>query len=75
MAVSVSTAGDAFRAGTPVLLFEGDFAGAGPWAHYDVSSDGERFFVLPRLEQEEADDTLVTFVFDFFDEVRRLTGE
>ena len=74
MAVSVSTAGDTFRSGTPELLFAGDFAGLGPWPYYDVSADGERFIVFPRPEQD-VDDTVVTFVFDFFDEVRRLTGE
>ena len=76
MAVSVSTTGDVFRAGNPELLFEGDFAGGfgGRLPLYDVSADGERFIVFPSPESE-SDDPLVTFVFDFFDEVRRLTGE
>ena len=74
MTVSVSIDGDVFRPGKPELLFERDFVGGFALPDYDVSADGERLIVLLRSEQE-ADDSLVTFVFDFFDEVRRLTGE
>ena len=74
MAVSVAIVDDAFRSGKPELLFEGDFAGSGSWPDYDVSADGERFILFPRPEQE-AGDALVTSVFDFFGEVRRLTSE
>jgi len=39
-----------------------------------TSADGERFILFPRPEQE-AGDALITLVFDFFGEVRRLTSE
>lgn len=74
MAVEVSTDGESLRSGSPELLFEGNFGGPGSWPRYDVSADGERFYVFQRVEQD-SDETTVTFVLDFFDEVRRAVGE
>ncbi|MEE8257501.1 MAG: protein kinase, partial [Acidobacteriota bacterium] len=74
MVVSYSAEGDAFRAGTPRLLFEGEFAQWGPYnLPYDVTADGKRFVMLQRVgaSEGEADRTHLTFILNWFDEVRR----
>ena len=74
MAVPVTAAGDSFRAGKPQLLFEGDFVDLGIFSNYDVSRDGRQFILFQRAEEEEQeqDRAHLTFIFNFFEEVRRL---
>ncbi len=74
MVVSYSGEGDAFRAGTPRVLFEGEFEQMGPYnLPYDVTADGERFVMLQQegASEGEADRTHLTFITNWFDEVRR----
>jgi hypothetical protein len=65
MALDVQTS-PMFRAGTPKVLFQGNYANS-----YDVASDGKRFLMikLPAIAQRSADQ--VTVVLNWFDELRR----
>ncbi|MFQ5816790.1 MAG: hypothetical protein ACE5H2_02390 [Terriglobia bacterium] len=73
LAVAVTAAGDSFRAGKPQLLFEGNFVALGFSPNYDVSRDGRQFILFQRAEEaeQEQDRAHLTFIFNFFDEVRR----
>jgi len=74
MAVPVTAEGDSFRAGKPQLLFEGNFVFLGFRSNYDVSRDGRQFILFQRSQEEEQeqDRAHLTFIFNFFEEVRRL---
>ncbi len=62
--------GEAFRADKPRLWSEGRYMSRGP---FDLHPDGERFAVAaPAQTREGARADHVTFVFNFFDELRRL---
>ena len=74
LAVPVSPQGDTFQAGKPELLFEGNFQWLGDNPHFDVSRDGKQFIVF-QGEGPAADQTdlsHLTFIFNWFDQVRRL---
>ena len=71
MAVSIQT-DPTFKAGTPKVLFEGDFyQGRGTtWPSYDITADGQRF-VLVQADKEEAP-TQINVVLNWFEELKRL---
>jgi Tol biopolymer transport system component len=77
MVASYTAEGDSFRADKPRLWSEGRFSGTNPIAtyggYYDLHPDGERVAVMPLAETQAAarQDKLV-FVFNFFDELRRI---
>ena len=68
MAVQYGIDGDQFLPEKPSELFRSPFA-MGPRAEYDVSPDGERFVMLRR---ENTNRTPLTFVVNWFDELKRL---
>jgi serine/threonine-protein kinase len=68
MAVPVATAG-AFVAGTPSVLFRGDYDFVYPGPSYDVAADGR--FLMARVPPESAPRTLVVVV-NWFEELKRL---
>ena len=68
MAAEYRIDGDRIRPEKPSELFRGPFA-LGPRAEYDVSPDGEHFVMLRR---EDTNRTPLTFVVNWFDELRRL---
>ena len=72
IAVPVTAAGDSFRPGKPQLLFEGNFVTHG-LPNYDVSRDGRQFILFQRSEEEEQERVRahLTFIFNFFDDLRR----
>ena len=73
MSVSVSTEGNSLKIGTPQLLFEGEFVDSADSSNYDVSADGSWFALLRFDEKEEqSDESHLTFIFNWFEEVRRL---
>ena len=76
MAVPITARDDSFRAGTPETLFEVNFLTTGTIPNYDVSRDGNRFIVLQTEGQtdSELDRSHLTFIFNWFEEVRRLTA-
>ena len=66
--------GDQLEAGTPTLLFEGQFAvstvsGGDAW--YDVSPDGKRFLMLKNEERPSSSASIVV-VQNWTTELRRL---
>ena len=74
MAVTIGGRGDQLEAGTPTLLFEGQFAvstvsGGDAW--YDVSPDGKRFLMLKNEETPSSSASIVV-VQNWTTELRRL---
>jgi serine/threonine protein kinase len=70
MAVDVTTQPD-FKAGTPRILFEGQYEGSDTGrAGYDVASDG-RFLMIQPLEPEQPR-TKINLVIHWFEELKRL---
>jgi Tol biopolymer transport system component len=77
-AVKYTTAADGFRAERPRLWSPGRFAntGSGDAGNFDLHPDAKRFAVLmPPRRVEAAKLDKVTFIFNFFAEVRRRTGK
>jgi eukaryotic-like serine/threonine-protein kinase len=73
MAVTYTASGDSFRADKPRLWSPGQFAdlGTGTYA-FDLHPDGKRFAVLKAQGTEQtAAVNKVSFIFNFFDELRR----
>ncbi|MEE8160454.1 MAG: hypothetical protein V3T61_02330, partial [Acidobacteriota bacterium] len=65
MAVAIRTQPE-FLAGSPQMMFEGDYAFGGPL--YDVSPDGQRFLMMTREEGREQ----IHVVLNWFEELKRL---
>jgi hypothetical protein len=60
-----------FGAGTPRLLFEGQYDYRfRPRANYDVTPDGQRFVMVKASEREEAGQ--INVVLNWFEELKRL---
>lgn len=78
MVVRYTLDGDVFNAGTPEPLSAGQFSANGPVFSYgpgfDLHPDGERFVVAPAATPTDAGDARVVFMFNAFDEIRRLTA-
>jgi serine/threonine-protein kinase len=71
MAVDI-TAGPGFAAGRPKRLFERPFESSLTfWANYDVASDGQRFLMVKRLDQNEAP-AQINVMLNWGDELKRL---
>ena len=73
--VTYAATGDAFRAEKPRLWSPGQFTNtaSGDAGNFDLHPDGKRFAVLmPSRRVEAVKVDKVTFVFNFFDELRRI---
>ncbi|MGA7791752.1 MAG: protein kinase [Candidatus Acidiferrales bacterium] len=72
MVVTYTASRDSFQAGKPQLWSPGQFTDRGGPSNFDLHPDGKRFAVLktPGTEQNAAVNH-VSFVFNFFDELRR----
>ena len=72
MAVTIETQGG-FGAGTPKVLFEGQYevspGGLQPGPGYDVSPDGKRFLMV-RSETQKSASTQLQVVQNWFEELR-----
>ena len=71
MMVATTVEGDAFHAGKPQRWSETRF-GARASRMFDLHPDGERFAVAPAARIEPGGRDRLTFVFNFFDELRRM---
>jgi serine/threonine-protein kinase len=72
MAVSVDTSGSSFRADKPRRLYQGPFVRHPAAADYDVAPDGKRFVMFRSDDaEEESKHTHLTFVSNWFEELRR----
>ncbi|MGA7793131.1 MAG: protein kinase [Candidatus Acidiferrales bacterium] len=71
MAVEIATQ-PGFVAGTPRMLFEGQYAPAPlTFPNYDVSPDGQRFLMLKPVEQAESALTQINVVLNWFEELKQ----
>ena len=79
MAVPVETTGDSFSHGVPTQLFRGSFRGGQRglamrgtilMRDYDATADGQRFVMFPGTGPS-ADDTTVTLVLNWFEELKQ----
>jgi len=70
MAVDVDT-GTAFRAGSPLRLFEGEYAHV-VWGetNYDVSPDGQRFLMIKA--ESQTPNTALELILNWSEELKRL---
>jgi serine/threonine protein kinase/Tol biopolymer transport system component len=64
--------GNSFRAEKPRLWTNGHFAFAGVSRVFDLHPDGARFAMAPAAQMSDAKQEHVTFLFNFFDELRRV---
>jgi serine/threonine-protein kinase len=73
MVVTYTPSGDSFHADKPQLWSSGQFTDRGPGnGNFDLHPDGKRFAVLKVAGTEEAAAVnKVSFIFNFFDELRR----
>jgi hypothetical protein len=70
--VRYTTSGDSFHADKPVLWSPGQFTIRGTSLNYTLHPDGKRFAVLKAPNATEATPiNKVSFIFNFFDELRR----
>ncbi len=71
MAVEITTQ-PTFRAGTPTLLFEGQYVQSGPGgADYDIAPDGHRFLMIKEDKPGEGP-RQINVVLNWFEELKRL---
>jgi serine/threonine protein kinase len=74
MAVDIAT-GPAFSAGKPRLLFKKSYEQSlALWPAYDVSSDGQRFVMVKRLDQDDPP-AQINVVTNWFDELKRVVAQ
>ena len=72
MAVDITTE-PSFSAGTPKMLFEGDFeeyGGVGR-AEYDITPNGQRFLMIRQIEQDSAEPQQINVVLNWFEELKQ----
>ena len=75
MAVPYSADAASFRAEKPQPLSGARYSPAGPFRAFDLHPDGKRFAILkPPDSQSDVRHDKVVFVFNFFDELRRVAG-
>ncbi len=73
MVAPFTVEGGSFRAEKPRLWSDGHFGMRGPNRMFDLHPDGERFALLPAPQTQGSRQDQVTFIFNFFDELRRPT--
>jgi len=72
MVTDYTASGDAFRPDKPRLWSPGQFTELGGNLNFDLHPDGQRFAVLKAAASSDAAPVnKVTFIFNFFDELRR----
>jgi len=70
MAVEITTE-PSFQAGTPRMLFEGDYERGNNEAYYDVSHDGQRFLMIQADEQDSTEPQQINVVLNWFEELKQ----
>jgi hypothetical protein len=72
MVVPFAVEGDSFRAEKPWPWMNGRYEPRGTSRMFDLHPDGERLALRPATQTlEEVKQDHVTFIFNFFDELRR----
>ncbi len=70
MAVPVKATAAGFSGGTPRKLFEGQYIMADPVNGYDVTSDGQRFLMVQRLDPPSESPSELVLVENWFEELK-----
>jgi hypothetical protein len=71
MAVEIATQ-PGFSAGTPQVVFEGQYEKAPfPIYNYDVSPDGQRFLTLKPIERIGTAQTRISAMLNWFEELKQ----
>jgi eukaryotic-like serine/threonine-protein kinase len=71
MVAEYTASGDSFNAGGPRQWSSGQFTARGPTRNFDVHPDGKRIVVMKTPDAEIPSINKVSFIFDFFEELRR----
>ena len=71
MVAEYTASGDSFNAGAPRQWSPGQFTARGPNRNFDVHPDGKRVMVMKTPDAEMPSISKVSFIFDFFEEIRR----
>jgi len=74
MVASIQTRGQTLDVGKPKLLFEGSYVGHSiptAWQYYDISPDGQRFFMIKEGEGS-GPQAQINVVLNWFEELKRL---
>ena len=72
MAVPIQTQGQTLTAGTPKVLFEGqyvDHSTPSGFQYYDISPDGQQFLMIKEGQTEAGQ---INVVLNWFEELKRL---
>jgi len=73
MVAAYSVEGDSLHAEKLRLWSEGRYVTDRPWRPFDLHPDGERFAIGPDVQAPSgAKQDTVVFIFNFFDELRRI---
>jgi Tol biopolymer transport system component len=72
MVAPYDVVGDSFRADKPRLWSPTGIRGVGLPSPYDIHPDGKRLAVVGKRDEDTSAHDTVVFVFNFFDELRRL---
>jgi Tol biopolymer transport system component len=70
MALPVTTSPTFAVTGAPHLLFEGPFRVDGPFRHYDVTPDGQRFLMVRAVDQPPTRVSQMVLVENWFEELK-----
>jgi Tol biopolymer transport system component len=71
MSVDIGTQ-PGFSAGTPRMLFQGQYEKAPiPVSYYDISPDGQRFLMIKSSEQAQVAPTQINVVLNWFEELKQ----
>ncbi len=71
MVTDYTVTGDTFQAGKPRLWSKVQVLGTGLAYNVDLAPDGKRLVVFPKPDFHQAGPVQVTFLLNFFDELRR----
>jgi serine/threonine protein kinase/Tol biopolymer transport system component len=71
MVADYTSSGDSFTAAGPRLWSPGQFTARGPNRNFDVHPDGQRVVVMKVPDADIPTITKVSFIFNFFEELRR----
>ena len=75
MVATYTADGDSFRAGKPQPVSDATFTSRRPLGtlrNLDLHPDGQRFAVAPAVDESAVKQDKVVFIFNFFDELRRI---
>jgi hypothetical protein len=65
------TPGASFKAGTPHVLFEGEWGTTTPVRSYDITPDGQHFIMVQPGDVPDQKVTRINVVLNWFDELKK----